>query len=980
MKGFFINQRDQTMILKTKTSISMYSRLLYLKNELLLTVAFLFLTALTAYSQNTGVKGVVKDNYGNVLPGATVKADKKTTLTDNDGNYLITLPAGRYELIVSYVGEVTQSISITVRENNITEQDITLASADISQEEVVVVGSRNPKRTSTDAAVPIDVIPLKQLADQVGQLDLTQLLTYLAPSFNSVRQTIGDGTDHIDPAQLRGLGPDQVLVLVNGKRYHQSSLVNVNGTVNRGTVGTDLNSIPASSIDHIEILRDGAAAQYGSDAIAGVINIVLKKRTGLVFNSSFGENVTSYDKNYAWNKLHPANQLPGSKSLTDGENFQASLNYGVPLKKGYLELSGEYLKRGSSNRTGLYTGQVWPSVGGADRSDSINAAKGVTRDKYDLRLGNSKIEGGGFVVNFGYPVSNNLEVYFTGIGNYKNGNAGGLYRYPNSIRAGGSFPTANAGSAAAAATVLSLYPFGFLPQEGSKVRDYDATAGLRGKVGTWNMDISETFGANSYTYLVSNSVNYTQAYVPGITTGQLQTSFNSGKTKTYQAITNVDFSKSHNVLAGLNTALGAEFRVDNYAIVAGELNSYNNQSGDNLLAGIAGAQVFAGFLPVSAGSWNRTSFALYSDNELDISKNWLLSGALRFENYSDFGSTLNYKVASRYKITNWFTLRGAASSGFRAPSLQQEHYSKVTTLFVNVGGNLVPTQGGTFTNDSQIAQILGIPKLKQETSHSYSLGAAFAITKGLDLTVDAYQIDIKNRIILSNAFTGGNNPALTAALNAAGAYSASVFANAINTRSKGIETVLSYNFKFGKNQSLNLSLANSTIQNRVRRSSNGQVIIHASDVLVNSGQLPKYITRADVSRIETQSPQTKDILSAQYKIGKFGILARVAYFGKVTSLADSTSGPILVANAFDNNTVETLDQTFSGKAITDLTFSYAFNKTVTVNIGANNLFDVYPDEQAHYNNTSTGRFAYSRAVSQFGYNGRYIFGRVTLNL
>ncbi len=946
----------------------------------LLSFLFVLLLNVMGFAQNGGVRGVVKDASGNPLSGATVKVGKKTTLTDNSGSYSVALPAGSYQLSVSYVGQQPETTSIAVSENSFTEQDLTLASAALTQEEVVVVGSRNPKRTATDAAVPIDVIPLKALANEVGQLDVSQLLTYLAPSFNSVRQTIGDGTDHIDPAQLRGLGPDQVLVLVNGKRYHQSSLVNVNGTVNRGTVGTDLNSIPASSIDRIEILRDGAAAQYGSDAIAGVINIVLKKRTGLIINGSFGENVTSYDKNYAWNKLHPADQLPGSKSLTDGENVQASVNYGVPLKKGFLELSAEYLKRGSSNRTGLYTGQIWPSIGGVDRSDSINSAKGVARDKFDIILGNSKIEGGGFVVNFGYPVSSNLELYVSGIANLKNGNAGGLYRYPNSIRAGGSFPSSNDGSAAAAAVVLSLYPYGFLPHEESKVRDYDVTAGVRGKAGSWNLDVSETFGANSYEYIVSNSVNYTQAYTPGITANQLQTRFNSGKTKTYQAITNVDISKSHHVLAGLSTALGAEFRVDGYGIDAGEVNSYNNQTNDNALAGIAGAQVFAGFLPESAGSWNRTSVAVYSDNELDINKNWLLSGALRFENYSDFGSTLNYKVASRYKITNWFTLRGAASSGFRAPSLQQEHYSKVTTLFINVNGNLVPVQGGTFTNDSKIAAILGIPKLKQETSHSYSVGAGFNIAKGFDLTVDAYQIDINNRIILSNAFSGGNDAALTTALNAAGANTASIFANAVNTRSRGLEAVLSYNFRFGKNQSLNFSIAHSSVENRLRRDANGNVIIHASDVLVKSGQLNKYFNRVDQSRIETQSPQMKDIVSAQYKIGKFGTLLRVAYFGKVTSLTDTTGGANLAANAFDNGTIESLDQTFSGKAITDLSFSYAINKTVTVNIGANNLFDVYPDKQSHYNNTSTGRFTYSRSVSQFGFNGRYVFGRVTLNL
>lgn len=947
----------------------------------LVSILILFLSAYSAGAQTGSVKGKVTGADGASLQGASIRIDnKKSVITDAQGNYSAEVPAGAHTVTVSYVGHSSKLFTINVADKTTESLNITLDPAGTLNEGVVIVGSRNPKRSLTDAAVPVDIIDVKTVSNQVGQLDVTQLLTFLAPSFNSVRQSLGDGTDHIDPAQLRGLGPDQVLVLVNGKRYHQSSLVNVNGTVNRGTVGTDLNSIPASAIDKIEILRDGAAAQYGSDAIAGVINIILKKRTGFNITSSFGENVTSYDKNYSWNKLHPAAQLSNDVNKTDGGNIQLSANYGVPLKKGYLQLSGEYLKRNSTNRTGLYTGQIWPSVGGADRSDSINAAKGLTRDNFDIRLGNSEIKAGGATANFLYPISSRLDVYATAIANFKKGNAGGLYRYPNTIRAGGSFPTSNAGSAAAAALVLSLYPNGYLPEENSKVQDYSITGGVKGKLGAWNVDAAETFGYNGYDYLVANSVNYTQAYVPGITAAQLQTSFNSGKTKTYQAITNVDISRSHKVLEGLSTALGAEFRVDGYGIDAGEVNSYNNQTTDNNLAGIAGAQVFAGFLPESAGNWNRTSFALYSDNELDITKKWLLTGALRFENYSDFGSTLNYKASSRYKVAQWLTVRGAASSGFRAPSLQQQHYSKVTTQFVNVGGSLVPVQAGTFTNDSKIAAILGIPKLKEETSHSYSIGATSKITKGLELTVDAYQIDIKNRIILTNSFNGGTNAALTTALNNAGANTASFFANAVDTRSQGLEAVLSYSAKLGAHQSINISLAHSSVKNRIKRGADDKIIIHGSDVLINSGQLAKYFNRLDQSRIETQSPQTKDIFTANYKAGKFGTLLRLSYFGKVSYLADSTGGALYAANAFDNNAVESLDQVFGGKAITDLSFSYAFNKSITVNIGANNIFDVYPDEQTHYNNTSTGRFTYSRAVSQFGYNGRYLFGRVTLNL
>jgi iron complex outermembrane receptor protein len=960
--------------------------MLRLTKTVFVVLLLIFVSNLQAQVKKGSISGVVKDQLGVALSGASVKVQetKFGTVTDNNGKYSLSLPIGNYHLIFSYVGYSNKVTAVTVNAAGVVA-NATLIAQENAQEEVVVIGSRNPKRSSTESTVPVDIIPLKNIANQVGQLDVTQLLTYLAPSFNSVRQTLGDGTDHIDPAQLRGLGPDQVLVLVNGKRYHQSSLVNVNGTVNKGTVGTDLNSIPASSIDRIEILRDGAAAQYGSDAIAGVINIVLKKRTGLSVSATTGENNTNYDKNYSWNKLNPTAQLPTSVHAVDGKNVQATINYGVPLKKGYLELSAEYLHRGSSNRAGLYTGQIWPKVNGVNVSDSIDNSKGLTRDAFDLRLGNAEVKSAGFVANFGYPITKDLEFYATGIANFKNGAAKGLYRYPFNFVAGGSFPSSNTGSAAAAAVVSLLYPNGFLPGENSTVRDLHFATGVKGKVGTWNLDASETIGSNSYDYLVDNSVNYTQAYLPGISSLTLQTSFNSGNTKTFQSTTNVDLSKSHNVLQGLNTALGAEFRTESYSIAAGELNSYadltnlTNSTTNNTLAGIAGAQVFAGFIPANSGKWNRSSFALYSDNELDITRKWLVSGALRLENYSDFGTTANYKFSTRYKVTDWFTLRGATSTGFRAPSLQQEHYSKVTTLFQLVGGVSTPVQAGVFTNTSDIAKILGIPKLKQETSTSYSAGATATIIKGLDVTLDVYQIDINNRIILSNAFNGGSNATLATALSAAGAATAQVFANAIDTRSRGLEGVISYSKSWGK-QSISVSYAHTSIENRVRRNADGSLIIHASDVLVASGQLSKYFNRADQSRIELYSPQSKDVFTTQYKYGKFGTLLRFSYFGETASWADSTKAANIAANAFAGGVSQTLDQNFSGQLITDLSFSYKLNKAVSFNIGANNLLDVYPDKQTHYNNTSSGRFTYSRAVSQNGFNGRYLFGRITINL
>lgn len=969
----------------------MIIRNLQIKSILLFTGSLL---SVSLIAQTATISGQV-NSVTAPLAGASVTVDGKGVFTDANGNYTISVPAGETTISASYVGYEKQSQTVNISaDKSITLNFLLQSSSELN--EVTVVGIRNPKRSATESPVPIDVIPLKQVINQVGQLDVTQLLTYLAPSFNSVRQTLGDATDQTDPAQLRGLGPDQVLVLVNGKRYHQTSLVNVNGTVNKGTTGTDLNSIPASAIDHIEILRDGAAAQYGSDAIAGVVNIVLKKKQGFSFTSSFGENVTSYDKNYAWNKINPGNKLPGRVNVNDGQNYQVGASYGFNLKKGYLTVAGEFLRRNASNRTGLYTGPIWSSAGTPSTDDPIDQQKGVDRSKYDLRVGNSKMSGGGGVLNFAYPISKDFEIYAVGIANFKKGESGGLYRYPYKLAStadGGSFtsPTGYSG-AAAAAIVAQLYPYGYLPLENDKMTDYHFSGGIRGKLGTWNTDLSETYGYNSIQYGVSNSVNYTQAYLSGVTSDELQTSFNSGKTKLYQATTNLDFNNNFPVLQGLNIAFGGEFRVDGYGIEAGEPSSYSDLTGKDSLIGIAGAQVFSGFLPSNAGSWNRNNFAFYTDNELDITKRFLITAALRYEHYSDFGSTFNYKFSTRYKLTDWLALRASASSGFRAPSLAQEHYSKVNTLFVqdpsNPNGGLVPVQAGTFPNNSAIAKALGIPKLKQETSHSYSVGATANIAKGLDLTVDAYQIDIKNRIILSNSFSNSNET-IKPLLTAAGAGSASVFANAIDTRSRGIEGVLSYTKNFGENSNLNISLAHSTNVNKVKRGEDGNLIIHASAVLANAGLTSSYFNRADESRIETYTPKNKDIFTVQYRHKQFGVLARVSYFGSVQYWSDTTGAAKAVAankgggnyalNAFDGGKLDVTDQTFGGKFLSDLSFSYFINKNVTVNVGANNLFNVYPDKLFNSGNTNSGTFTYSRSVSQFGFNGRYVFAKLNID-
>lgn len=917
------------------------------------------------------IKGTVTNANGQTLSGASVvvQDNNKGTTTDMNGFYTLSVAPGKHTLVISYVGLATQRFDFTASTSSPVTHNVQLSDAN-ALTEITVTGSRAVGRTRVETAVPVDVIPVAQVINDIGQVDLNQILTFIAPSFQSSRQTVSDGTDHVDPAQLRGLGTDQVLVLINGKRRHQSALVNVNGTINRGQVSTDLSTIPATAIERIEILRDGAAAQYGSDAIAGVINIVLKRKTGILeASSSYGAYVTSYPKNYALYTLANKGQDPDVK-VTDGNTYQASLGYGFAIGKGFLTVAGEYINRARTNRTGTYTGAVFGNVNGVNRDDSIMAARGINRNLFDLKAGNSQMKSGGAFYNFGYPVGKQGELYVFGGYSKKKGNATGLYRYPSAIVA-----ASNAGKYAP--NVLAIYPNGFLPEILSDITDFSTAVGFRTKIKEWNFDLSNTYGINHFDFNVENSINYSQFAIAG----NNQTKFEAGGLKFFQNTVNLDLSRKYNVLEGLNAAGGAEYRVDGFGIKSGEEASIKNY---DIPAGVGpSAQVFPGFVNTLGGNKTRSAVALYVDMEQDFTKNFLLTGALRFENYSDFGSTFNYKFSSRYKIGDRFNLRASVSSGFRAPSQQQKYYAKTNTLFISQNGSLVPVQAGTFTNDSKIAELLGIPKLKEETSNSYSVGFTTKPTNAIEITVDAYQIDIKNRIILTNNFNGNTSPAIKAILDAQGASTANFFTNAIDTRARGLEAVFSYIKKFSAKQSLRANLAMTFIDNEVKKLANGRPDIHASNILVNGGQLNNYFNREDQSRVEIANPKNKLSLTLNYKYSKFGAMVRFVRFGQVTYLDGSNSAdpfaPVTSLNAFTGKQ-ETTDQTFSPKTVTDLSLSYDVTKSVTVTIGANNLFDVYQDLQTHSANMSLGRFVYSRRVEQMGYNGAYYFGRIKLNL
>jgi iron complex outermembrane recepter protein len=940
----------------------------------LLLVGLLSMLQVLLFSQKATVTGTVKNSKGEPLESATVQyksgTDKGTVRTDANGNYTFTVNPGSCTVTISFAGYTQQSSTIQTVANQSSSFSPSMESS-ATGEAVSVVGSRNKTpRIKLNTPAPVDIIPISQIANEVGQVDVNQLMTFVAPSFQSARQAISDGTDHVDPAQLRGLGPDQILVLVNGKRRHQSSLVNVNGTVNRGTVGTDMSAIPVSAIERIEILRDGAAAQYGSDAIAGVINIVLKKKINyLDANVSYGLHSSAYDKNYALNRA--ANTSGSKVRVNDGNTIQGGVNYGVGIgKSGYFNVSGEYTNRDETNRTGTYTGQIFPLVGGANVDDATLAARGLTRNDFDMRIGNSRMKGMLGSFNMGMPIINSKTNFYSfGTVGRKQGNAAGFYRYPNAVATAG-------GAALFGNTVLGIYPNGFLPEIASDVKDASVAFGVTTKIKDWNIDISNTYGQNKFDFDVLKSISYSQASVQA----NPVTSFDAGGLSYKQQTINFDADRKVKLLEGMNVALGAEYRKEKFDIRDGDLSSTYDFNGSANPA--AGSQVFAGFVNTFGGEQSRTAISFYSDNELDITKDWLVTGALRFENYSDFGNALNYKFSTLYKIDPKLSFRASTSTGFRAPSMQQKYYTKTNTVFVNLGGGLVPVESGTFPNGSKPAQILGIPELKQETSTSTSAGITATPFKGFEATIDVYSIKINDRIVLSNNFTGGSNAALNAQLNAAGAGVANFFTNAINTRATGLEAVFSYTTKFKKEHNLKTTLAATFIKNTVEKDAAGNVLIKASPILAANGQLGNYFNREDISRIEIANPVNKLSLIFNYKVKKFTTMLRFVHFGKV-AYWDPTINPATPAT-FPVNTFtgqrETLDQMFSAKTVTDLSVSYKIKEEAIFTIGANNLLNVYPDKHTHSGNVSLGRFIYSRRVQQMGFNGAYFFARLKVGI
>jgi iron complex outermembrane recepter protein len=594
---------------------------------------------------------------------------------------------------------------------------------------IVVIGSRRSNASSTDTTVPVDFIPLAKAAETGGQFDLAQSLQYLSPSFNSTRQTGADGADLVDSAALRGLGSDQTLVLVNGKRRHSTALVNIFGARNRGNTGTDLNAIPLLAIENVQVLRDGAAAQYGSDAIAGVIDIGLKKRKGCEAAFGFGQY-----------------------SAGDGKNYLASAYCGFAVgNDGVIALTAEYLDRGRSNRAEVGNPRI---------------------------IGDTAVKSPTIYANGEVATNPNGKLYFT-LGLQKRDASSGAF-----ARGGlGSDDIPSRNSAA-------LYPDGFVPFINGDVEDRYVTVGHRQQFGEWKGDLSQTYGYNRLQYNITNTLNASIANLDLTRGGRglSATSFDAGGFSFSQATTNVDFSRFYDGIAkGMNVAFGAEFRRENYAIFAGEAGSYIDADGVGA-GGNAGSQGFPGFQPADVTSRSRNSIAAYLDIETDITAAFKTQAALRYERFSDFGKTLTGKVAASYKLADAALLRSSFSTGFRAPSLQQVFFSSTFTDFIS--GQ--PLDVVLAPNGSAVANAAGIPKLKEEKSKNYTLGITLNPTKELSLTADLYRIDIKDRIVLSGRFDADNYPALGATLARLGVGQAQFFVNSVNTKTSGVDLTVSH--------------------------------------------------------------------------------------------------------------------------------------------------------------------------------------------
>ena len=829
----------------------------------------------------------------------------------------------------------------------VSAQETDPAEAVTKLEEIVVIGSRIEGRSITDSPVPVDLIKQEDMRN-TGQLEVGRAIQRLIPSFNFSSSSISDGTDALRPATLRGMGPDQVLVLLNGKRRHGSALIHVNTSVGRGNTGTDMNAIPMGAIKRIEVLRDGASAQYGSDAIAGVINVILKDDYEGGFRTNYG---TTYKG--------------------DGDQFVASLDKGFKVgQDGTLHTTFEYRNRQRTNRAGLFGIPNYPNTtctlsdsncasGASWKQSALDTYGGdaevITNDPGDkernfnrrnFRIGDSASEQFSGALNFDKSLGKGLDFYSFADVSRRANESGGFWRQGNRDKDNPPFGN----------PPVRAYPDGFLPLINTTIWDYSFGAGLVKEFNNGlRADLGVVHGGNTFNFNISNSHNASWVAAnqqPGAT------SADAGTLELYLTTVNLDFSLPIPD-KNMNLAWGAAYRRDNYQIQAGEEYSYRDYDGNEGI-GDAGIEVFTGFQPENEVNESRHAFSFYTDAEmfvddLGVFEKAMVSPAVRYEHYSDFGHTVNGKLATKLDFSRALAVRGSMSSGFRAPSMQQLYFNNISTQFQGD----VASQVGTFRNDSPIANAIGIPELKQEISTNLSAGFVYQPTGSFTLTADFYRIEVKDRIIVSGRIDGTDSELpnnVIAAMEELGVGQAQFFMNAADTETRGGEIVASWNVPFVNRGNLELNFLGALMQTQIR------------DVKLPAGLPDKLFTEQDRSIIEEWQPRSRFALSGLYQLDQLSALVTVHRFGSYT-VTDSGK------------------QKFDPKYVTDVQLSYNFGPFGILKLGANNLFDETPDRntigqartgtiidsQGNVIVDSPGVFQYSRRSAPFGFNGGFYY-------
>jgi iron complex outermembrane receptor protein len=754
------------------------------------------------------------------------------------------------------------------------------ATEPVALQQVVVTGTRRVDRTLAQSESPVDVISAADL-QRAGTTELAAALAQLLPSLNFPRPSLTDASDAVRPAQLRGLSPDQTLVLVDGKRRHTGAVVNINGTQGRGSAPTDLNAIPISAIDHVEVLRDGAAAQYGSDAIAGVVNIVLKK--GAKGGSVTGE--------------------VGATDRGDGRRGQLDASLGLDLGDGgWLRLAAEVGHQQRTNRAGV---------------DTRDATTEPRKGQVNNRLGDPDSTKKSLLVNGQLELAG-VQLYGNASINQRDTTSAAFWRTQATATSNG---------------VASLYPEGFLPLENSRTRDLGAVLGLRGEAAGWRWDVSLNHGENRFDIDVSNTANYSLASLGEASPRR----FDAGGLRNQQTLLNADASRELDwgLANPVVLTAGAEVREERYEVIAGEPNSYSG----------GGASGFPGFQPSNAGSHSRHDVAVYADVESQLTRSFSATAALRAEHYSDFGTATAAKLSGRYVVSPAVALRGTLSTGFRAPSLAQQYFATTSTNLIN--GALV--EAGTFTVPSSAAQALGATPLKAEKSRNVSVGLQLTPTRDWQTTLDAYQIDIDDRILLS-----ANLTLPTALKNALAAQGLNVstgryFTNALDTRTRGADLVSTLRQDWGAAGRSDFTLAYGYNKNTVRRVADNPTVLTANGLTL--------IDRVTLARATVSSPEDKLLLAAEHRWG--------AWSGRI---AATRYGSYEVRQASAAN-----DQTFASAWLADVSVGWA-QGAWSVDAGVDNLNNRYPDRVIAANAVG-GILTYS-SFSPFGFNGRQYFAKV----